>query len=65
MSKIVKSFTPEKTVHQIETSGNTQFISWQSLKEYIKIAAMLRPNEQMDGIVVDEDGIKVRISKKL
>ena len=63
MAKIVKSFS-EKTTEELTAGGVTNFIPWDRLKQYLEIAARIKPDEQMDGIIIDETGIRIRISDK-
>ena len=62
--QITKSYS-KKTKDELENSGGlTNYISWDRMKEYIAIASGIKENEQLDGIIVDDDGIKARISIK-
>lgn len=61
--KIVKTFG-KKTQFEIESGGVTSFVSYDRLREYISIAIGIKPNETIEGIIVDETGITARIGPK-
>lgn len=52
-----------KPYEEIEKSGVKMFIGWDRLRPHIETAIMLRPGEIIDGYSVDENGIKVSISR--
>ena len=63
MSRLVKTLS-SKTTEQIDSGGTTNYISWERMKPYLEIAVRLKDHEQIDGVIVEEDGLKVRISHK-
>lgn len=63
MAKIVKTLS-KKTSQEIESGGVSSFISFERLKEYLSIAVGIKPTETVEGIIVDETGVTVRIGQK-
>ena len=63
MTKIVKSLS-DKTTQEIESGGTRSYISFERLKEYLAIAVGIKPNETVEGIIVNEHGIDVKIGLK-
>ncbi len=62
MTTIVKSFG-DKTPQQIEAIGLTVSVTWQKMKEYIGLAIGKAKNEEIEGIVIDDTGITVKLSQ--
>ncbi len=63
MTKIVKTYG-KKTLSEIEGGGVTSFVSYERLKLYLSMALGVNPNETIEGIIVDENGITARIGQK-
>lgn len=58
---IVKTFSKTKTEQDILSGGITSFVTWEQLKPYLAAAVRIRHNEKVAGIVIEKDGITVRI----
>lgn len=63
MEKITVPFNDNKP-EEIESSGVFMTISWDSLTEQIGKSVRLRPDEIIDGLVITDTDIKVKISRK-
>ena len=61
MSKIVKSFKSNLTDYEIQHVGVICFCSWNRMKEYLNQACTIKPDEEIVGIIVDENGINIKI----
>lgn len=64
MSKVIVSFndTPESEVENL--NGVITAFPWDSMLPTISQFVRLRPDEVIDGLVVSETDIKVKISRK-
>jgi len=60
MEKIIKSFNG-KLKHEIKSTGTFCYCSWERLKPLLDSAVMLKDGEQITGLIIDEDGISVRV----
>lgn len=63
MSSIVKSFG-DKTPQQIEQIGLSLNVTWPQMKQYIGLAVGKAPYEDIEGIVIDDTGITVKLSRQ-
>ena len=61
MARIVKSFDKTKKPHEIDSGGLTSQRSWEGLKPFLNEAFAIKDNENIIGIIADEDGVQVRI----
>lgn len=61
---IKKSFKANIPSKSMETTGVTSYVSWERLMPYIKQSVNLKPSEELRGIEVDDNGIKVLIDTK-
>ena len=57
---IVKSLS-NKTVVEVKEASLTSFIGWERLRPYLEDAIGKKPYENVIGIEVDSDGIKVKL----
>lgn len=63
MAKIVKSLS-RKTIPEIENAGDKVVLSWEHIKAYFEVAAGLNADEQLDGVILTENDVTLKISPK-
>jgi hypothetical protein len=63
MTKIVKSLS-RKTIPEIESSGAKVVLSWEHIKGYFEVAGAIQSDEQLDGLIITQDDITLKTSKK-
>ena len=61
--EIVKSLTG-KADAEIKSAAMKIFVDWDKMQAAIEKAIILRPDEQVDGFVINEQGIGVSFSRK-
>jgi hypothetical protein len=61
--KIVKSLS-ELSNFDLDSGGTTATCTWEQLKPYIGHCIHLRPGERIIGIIITQEGIKVRTDYK-
>ena len=65
MVKIVHSFS-KKTLHEVEHEmGVRCTLSMEHLKGYLEVAGAVKDDEQLDGVIITENDITMKISKKV
>jgi hypothetical protein len=66
MSRLIIPFNGQ-TTDQIEKQTDNLFkeqISWDGFLKILSEVIHLRPWDQVDGLILDEDGIEIKISQK-
>lgn len=61
--EIIKAFNGN-TESEIKGGGLKMFVDWEQLNPSIAKAVMLRPDEIVEGYVVDDKGLNVSIGRK-
>ncbi len=61
--KIVKSFGKRKE-YEVEHSGTGSNVSWERVKDALGVAVGLSGREYVEGLIADENGIRVVIAYK-
>ena len=64
MQIIKKSLKPNIASEKMDIAGTTGYVSWERLLPYIKQSISLKPSEELRGLEIDENGIKVLINIK-
>lgn len=62
--KIVKSFDPQLTERDIDSTGTFSQLSWKSLQPYLEQIFRIDKDRTICGIIADDFGITVHIDSK-
>lgn len=63
--KVVKTFTKDKTDFETEKGGGVSVsITWEAMMYFLRHTAHAKPEEEVTGVVVTKDGIKIKLETR-
>lgn len=61
MNRVVKTFG-DKTVRQVEEIPGSANLTWHKFKNVLAIAIGIKPDERIEGVIIDDTNIEVKLS---